>query len=140
MYDIVLKIESDAAQEINSTVTEEIRGLDRIHSTMTLACSEGEGSLFPPGPDRPADPAPGRPASQAYVVIHCDQGEEYGVLRKLGHVGGVTEGDVVFGFYDVICKIEAPGHAGLERIITRGIRGIGHLRTTMTLNVISEQG
>ena len=45
---------------------------------------------------------------QAYVVIHSDKGEEYTILKNLSHIPEVKEADVVFGFYDVICRIEAP--------------------------------
>lgn len=137
MYDIILKIESDGG-DINSTVTDKIRRLERINSTVTLTRSEGE-EIFVPGPDKLTGPMLGQNTSQAYVVIHCDQGEEYPILRKLTKIPEVKEGDVVFGFYDVICKIEASGHGELEKIITRGVRSLDHIRTTMTLNVIAEQ-
>ena len=137
MYDIILKIESDG-DDINSTVTDKIRRMEKINSTMTLTRLEDE-EIFIPGPDRPAGPMPGQNTSQAYVVIHCDQGQEYPILRKLGKIPEVKEGDAVFGFYDVICKVEASGHNELEKIITKGIRGLDHIRTTMTLNVITEQ-
>jgi len=46
---------------------------------------------------------------------------------------------VVFGYYDVLCKIEAPDNKKLETIITKSIRSIPHIRTSMTLNIIQEQ-
>jgi DNA-binding Lrp family transcriptional regulator len=46
---------------------------------------------------------------------------------------------VVFGYYDVICKIETSDYKLMENIITKGIRKLPHVRTTMTLNVIIEQ-
>ena len=138
MYDIILKIESDSDEEINLTVGE-IRKIPYIHSTMTLTRSEEE-EIFIPSPDKLTGSMLGQNNSQAYVVIHCDQGEEYGILRKLTHIPEVKEADVVFGYYDVICKIETSSHKELEKIITKGIRNLEHVRTTMTLNVIVEQG
>lgn len=76
---------------------------------------------------------------KAYVVIHSDKGEEYNVLKNLSHIPEVKEADVVFGYYDIICKIETSDHKILENIITKGIRKLPHIRTTMTLNVIVEQ-
>ena len=134
MYDMVLRIESDSDESVKSTVTERIRRLDKIHTTMTLTCSDTDG-IFIPQPDEPA----GRDGFRAYVVIHCDRGSEYGILRRLCRIPEVREGDAVFGLYDVICKIESPDYAGLEKVITGGIRSLDHVRTTMTLNVISEQ-
>ncbi len=136
MYDIVARLESDSDESINCTVTE-IRKLSDINSTMTLTRSEGQ-ELFIPNPDKPADSLLGQNL-QAYVVIHCDQSKEYGILRKLSYIPQVKEADAVFGFYDVMCKIEAPSYRDLEKIITKDVRNLEHVRTTMTLNVIAEQ-
>jgi DNA-binding Lrp family transcriptional regulator len=81
----------------------------------------------------------GKNKAQAFVVIHTDKGEEYNVLKNLSHISEVKEADVVFGHYDVICKIETSEYKILEKIITRAIRKLPHVRTTMTLNVIPEQ-
>jgi len=75
---------------------------------------------------------------QAYVVIHCDNGEEYPTLKNLSHIPEIKEADVVFGFYDVICKIEASDNKTLENVITKAIRTLPHIRSSITLNVINE--
>jgi DNA-binding Lrp family transcriptional regulator len=72
-------------------------------------------------------------------VIHCDKGEEYQTLRNLSHISEVKEVDVVFGYYDVICKIETSNNKTMEHIITKAIRKLPHIKTSMTLNVINEQ-
>ena len=64
---------------------------------------------------------------------------EYPTLKNLSHIPEVKEADVVFGFYDVICKIEAPDDKTLENIITKAIRSLPHIKSSMTLNVINEQ-
>jgi DNA-binding Lrp family transcriptional regulator len=81
----------------------------------------------------------GRNNVRAYVVIHGDKGEEFNILKNLSHIPEVKEADVVFGYYDIICKIETSEHKILEDIITKAIRKLPHVRTTMTLNVIPEQ-
>jgi DNA-binding Lrp family transcriptional regulator len=73
------------------------------------------------------------------VVIHTEKGEEYAVLKSLSQIPEIKEADVVFGFYDVLCKIESPDYASLETVITKAIRSLPHIKTSMTLNVISEQ-
>ena len=50
----------------------------------------------------------------------------------------VKEADVVFGFYDVICKISASDDKTMENVI-KNIRSLPHIKTTMTLNIINEQ-
>lgn len=137
LYDIIVKIESDSEQKIQKTITNNIRKIPKIQSTITLTRSESE-QLFRTS-EKFIGSMLGRNTIQAYVVIHSDKGEEYGVLKNLSHIPEVKEADVVFGFYDVICKIEASQHKILENIITKGIRKLPHVRTTMTLNVITEQ-
>ena len=137
LYDIIAKIETDSEDEINKIVTNGIRKMPKIHSTMTLTRSESE-NLFPIG-DKLVSSMLGKNSSKAYVVIHCDKGEEYNLLKNLSHIPEVKEADVVFGYYDVICKIEAPEYKIMENVITKAIRTLPHLRTSMTLNVIEEQ-
>ena len=137
LYDILAKVESEDEREIQKIVTEKIRKMSEIHSTMTLTRSESE-ELFKPS-DKAADSTSRGKSSQAYVVIHTDKGEEFEVLRNLSHIPEIREADVVFGFYDVLCKIECEGYAPLEQVITKAVRTLPHIKTSMTLNVISEQ-
>ena len=81
----------------------------------------------------------GKNFAQAYVVIHCVKGEEYSTLKNLSHIPEVKAADVVFGYYDVICKIEASDYKALENVITKAIRSIPHISSSMTLNIIKEQ-
>ena len=137
LYDIIAKIESYYEEKVKDVVTNQIRKMSNIHSTMTLTRSESE-KLFSPS-EKLISAMLGQNNVQAYVVIHSDQGEEYTILKNLSHIPEVKEADVVFGFYDVICRIEAPEYKILENVITKAIRTLPHIRTSMTLNVISEQ-
>ena len=137
LYDIIAKIESDSDEEIQKTVTHVIRKIPKIHSTITLTRSEGK-ELFQTS-EKLIGSMLGKNDIQAYVVIHSDKGEEYNILKNLSHIPEVKEADVVFGYYDVICKVETSNYKILETIITKAIRKLPHVRTTMTLNVIVEQ-
>ena len=57
----------------------------------------------------------------------------------IGVPSEVKEADVVFGFYDIICKIETSNEEILQDIITRAIRELPDIKTSMTLNIIKEQ-
>ena len=81
----------------------------------------------------------GQNLAQAYVVIHCDRGEEYTTLRNLSHIPEVKEADVIFGFYDVICKVMTTNEKIMENVITKAIRSLPHIESSMTLNIINEQ-
>jgi DNA-binding Lrp family transcriptional regulator len=137
LYDIIIKIESESEEKIREIVTGIIRKMPKIHSTMTLTRSESE-KLFQPS-DKLIGAMLGQNLAQAYVVIHCDKGEEYNILKNLTHIPEVKEADVVFGYYDVICRVEASEYKILENVITKAIRSLPHLRTSMTLNIITEQ-
>ena len=137
LYDIIAKLESDSEEQLTKTITEKIRKVDNIGSTMTLTKAEGE--VFKADTEKLMGSILGRTAAQAYVVIHCDQAREDLVLRDLNQIPEVKEADVVYGNYDVIGKVEAQNHKELENIITKKIRNLEFVRTTMTLNVVQEQ-
>ncbi len=137
LYDIIVQLESDSEETIQEIVTKTIRKMPNIHSTLTLTRSES-GELFQAA-EKLIGVMLGQNIAQAYVVIHCDTGKEYEVLRNISHISDVKEADVVFGHYDVICKIETSDNKTLEKIITKAIRTLPHIRTSMTLNVIPEQ-
>lgn len=138
LYDIIAKLEADSDEKIKQTITEKIRKMDRIGSTMTLMKVEGD-ELFKVDTEKLMGSILGKNAAQAYVIIHCDQAKEDLVLRDLNKIPEVKEADVVYGSYDVIGKIEAESHKELENIITKKVRKLNFVTTTMTLTVVKEQ-
>lgn len=77
--------------------------------------------------------------AQAYVIIHCETGMEEWVIRNLTKIEGVKEAVGVLSLYDIVVKVEAKDQIVLEKIITKQIRKVPHIHTTMTLMVIEEQ-
>lgn len=138
LYDIIAKLEAGSDEKIKQTITEKIRKMDKIGSTMTLMKVEGE-ELFKVDTEKLMGFILGKNAAQAYVIIHCDQAKEDLVLRDLNKIPEVKEADVVYGSYDVIGKIEAESHKELENIITKKVRKLNFVTTTMTLTVVKEQ-
>ena len=138
LYDIIAKLEADSDEKIKQTITEKIRKMDKIGSTMTLMKVEGD-ELFKVDTEKLMGSILGKNAAQAYVIIHCDQAKEDLVLRDLNKIPEVKEADVVYGSYDVIGKIEAESHKELENIITKKVRKLNFVTTTMTLTVVKEQ-
>jgi len=137
LYDIVVQIESDSEEKIREIVTGTIRKIPKINSTMTLTRSESE-ELFQAS-EKLIGAMLGQNFAQAYVMIHCDKGEEYSTLKKISQIPEVKAADVVFGFYDVICKIETSDDKKLVNVITKAIRSLPHISSSMTLNIIKEQ-
>ena len=74
--------------------------------------------------------------TKAFVAIHCESGKENQVIRSIMEIKGVKEVTGVLGLYDVIAEIEAKDSISLEQTITKHVRKIPHVLTTMTLIVI----
>ena len=137
LYDIVAQIECTTDKKIQEIVTQQIRKISKIQSSMTLTSSES-GQLFEIS-EKLVGAILGKNDSQAYVVFHCKKGEEYPTLKNLCKIPEVKEADVVFGFYDVVCRVESSSEEVLQDVITRAIRGLPNVKTSMTLNIIKEQ-
>ena len=137
LYDIVAQIECTTDKKIQEIVTQKIRKMSKIQSSMTLTSSES-GQLFKIS-EKLVGTMLGKNDSQAYVVFHCKKGEEYPTLKNLCKIPEVKEADVVFGFYDIVCRVESSSKEVLQDVITRAIRGLPNIRTSMTLNIIKEQ-
>jgi len=137
LYDIVAQIECTTDEKIQEIVTQQIRKIPKIKTSMTLTSSES-GELFQIS-EKLVGAMLGRNNSQAYVVFHCKKGQEYPTLKNICKIPEVKEADVVFGYYDVVCRIESSSEEVLQDVITRTIRGLPNLKTSMTLNIIKEQ-
>jgi len=137
LYDIIAQIEMDSEERVKEVIIGTIRKMSKIHNTVTLTRSES-GELFQAS-EKLIGMMLGQNLAQAYVVIHSDKGEEYTILKNLSHIPEVKEADVIFGFYDVICKIEASDNKTLENVITKAIRTLPYIKSSMTLHVVKEQ-
>lgn len=73
----------------------------------------------------------------AFVLINTETGAELDVLRKLKKVEGVDEAFAVYGTYDIIARVRADTLNKLKEIITRHIRRLDKVRSTLTL-IVSE--
>ena len=74
--------------------------------------------------------------AKAFVAVHCQTGKENQVIRALMEIKGISEVTGVLGLYDVIIKIESDDTLKLEEIITKKVRTVPYVLTTMTLIVI----
>jgi DNA-binding Lrp family transcriptional regulator len=71
----------------------------------------------------------------AYVLINYEIGAEQNILNKLENVPGVIEVSEVNGVYDIVVKIASDTLESLKNTITRHIRAIDTVRSTLTLIV-----
>jgi DNA-binding Lrp family transcriptional regulator len=74
----------------------------------------------------------------AFVMVNCDLGieSEQKAINKLKNVPGVIDVSEVAGVYDIVVKITSDTLDNLKETITRDIRTIDVVRSTMTLIVI----
>jgi DNA-binding Lrp family transcriptional regulator len=74
----------------------------------------------------------------AFVMVNCDLGikSEQKAINQLKNVQGVIDASEVAGVYDIVVKITSDTLDSLKETITRDIRTIDVVRSTMTLIVI----
>ena len=132
LYDLIAQIELESEDAIRDTITNTIRKIPNIHSTMTLTRSESE-ELFQDS-EKSGD---SEKASKAYLVIHCNKGDEFSTLKDLCSIPEVKDADVVFGLYDVICKIESSTEDSLQDTILKRVRKLPKIKSCMTLNIVN---
>jgi len=132
LYDLIVHIELDSEKEIQETITKIVRKLPKIKSTMTMTRAESEELFLKP---KTSDSETN--SSQAYLMIHCNKGDEYPTLKNLCSIPEVKEADVVFGLYDVICKLESSDEESLQNVILKKVRIMPVIKTCMTLNIVN---
>ena len=71
----------------------------------------------------------------AFVLIDTDPGEDTGVQKVLEEIPEVTEINGIHGMYDLIVRVEAGTMEKLDTISGK-IRGLSHIRSTLTLIVV----
>jgi DNA-binding Lrp family transcriptional regulator len=75
---------------------------------------------------------------RAYVLINVESGSEDDVLKELKGLEGVEEAYFSYGVYDLITKIKADTMDKLKEMVTRRIRTLSKVRSTLTLIMMEE--
>ena len=75
----------------------------------------------------------------AYVLINCELGYEEQIIKGLKDLPDIKEVHGTLGAYDILAKVESDLYETLREIITRNIRNLDHVRSTMTLMGIEGQ-
>jgi DNA-binding Lrp family transcriptional regulator len=61
-------------------------------------------------------------------------------MKSLNEIPEVIEADILVGNFEIICKIAAPTYMDISEIISKKIRRINGIKSTITINVVSNQG
>jgi DNA-binding Lrp family transcriptional regulator len=75
---------------------------------------------------------------RAFVLINVESGSEDEVLQELKKIAGVEEAYFSYGVYDLISKIKADTMEQLKDMVTRKIRALSSVRSTLTLILMEE--
>jgi len=75
---------------------------------------------------------------RAFVLINVESGSEDEVLKELKKIEGVEEAYFSYGVYDLITKIKADTMENLKDMVTRRVRSLNKVRSTLTLIMVEE--
>jgi len=75
---------------------------------------------------------------RAFVLINVESGSEDEVLKELKRTEGVEEAYFSYGVYDIITRIKADTMENLKDMVTRKIRTLNKVRSTLTLIMMEE--
>ncbi|MEK0340194.1 MAG: Lrp/AsnC ligand binding domain-containing protein [Nitrosopumilus sp.] len=136
-YDILTKLVSSDEENIHHDISNGIRKISNIRSTLTLLVDTKPGiSKVNEIEQKILDIH----MAQAFVTIHCSKSDELGVMKNLEEIPEVIEIDVLVGNYAMICRIAAPTYNDISEIVSKKIRKISGIKSTITINVINNQG
>jgi len=75
---------------------------------------------------------------RAFVLINVESGSEDEALKELKKIEGVEEAYFSYGVYDLITRIKADTMESLKDMVSRKIRTLNKVRSTLTLIMMEE--
>jgi len=136
-YDILTKLVSSNEQDIQHDISNGIRKISNIRSTLTLLVDEKPGiSKTNEIEQHVLDTH----MAQAFITIHCSKSDEHTVMKGLEEIPEVVEADILVGNFEIICRIVAPTYNDISEIVSKKIRKIPGIKSTVTINVVNNQG
>ncbi len=75
---------------------------------------------------------------KAFVLINVESGFEDDVVKQLKSVQGVEEAYFSYGVYDIITKVKADSMEQLKEMVTKSVRTLPKVRSTLTLIIMEE--
>ncbi len=74
---------------------------------------------------------------KAYILIGCELGSENDIVEKVLKIDKIKDARVVYGDYDIVVEAETDTEAQMDNLITKKIRKLDKVRTTITLGVVN---
>ncbi len=137
IYDILTILESSDEENIQHDISKGMRKISNIRSTLTLLVDKKSGiSKINEIEQKALD----EHMAQAFISIHCSKSNEPKVMQNLEEIAEVVEADILLGNYEIICRVIAPTYNDISEIVSTKIRKIPEIKSTITINVINNQG
>jgi DNA-binding Lrp family transcriptional regulator len=136
-WDILTKMVSPNEENIQHDISNRIRKISNIRSTLTLLVDEKLGFLKT---NEIEQKVLDTYMAKAFVTIHCLKSDEYSVMKNLEEIPEVTEANVLVGHNELICKIMSPTYNDISEIVSKKVRKIHGIKSTNTINIINNQG
>ena len=73
--------------------------------------------------------------ARALVFINTAS-DSFDVVKALSNVDGVSEAHSSRGMYDAVAMVEAESLGEVKEIVSKGIRGIDAVKSTLTLTLV----
>lgn len=77
--------------------------------------------------------------TKAYVLLSNESGAENSIISNLQRIDSVKEAYGSFGAYDIITKLQDDSSQKIEKVISKQIRAIPKVRSTLTLPVYEKE-
>jgi len=74
--------------------------------------------------------------AKAFVFVNAVTGAEREVLKSLRKVPEVKEAYLAYGVYDIVARVETDSMDRLKEVITREVRVLDGIRSTLTTIVM----
>lgn len=134
-YDVIAQIRSASQENLESIIAKKMRKLGKILKTITLLTEERTevlDEIF----TKKQESLKGKDVVDAFIMISCKNMDEYNTLHDLSKIPEVMDADIILGHDVIMCKVSAPTYNDIEDIVTKKIRKLQGINSTMTLNVI----
>lgn len=138
LYDVIAQLNSDSLETLENVVTKKIRRLEKILKTMTLLTEKRDEVLDQVFVKKQKD-LKGKDTVEAFVIVSCKNMTEHDILLNLSKIQEVTDCDIILGHDVIMCKVSAPTYNEIEDVVTKKIRKLQGIVSTMTLNVIPDK-
>ncbi len=74
-----------------------------------------------------------------FILLNCDLGAEEYILDELKRIPEVKKAYLTFGAYDIIAEVHAETQEDFEKTVSKKIRKLARVISTMTLNVVNPE-